>query len=119
MTAVNSGSLLVRQTCDCQRIDDRGDDEVGRRKIGDERSSDVAAGALAATEVFQGHHGDYNQVAQSSDNGCDTEHRHIQQGGSRFPVIQRTCLIGHHRTVHVGQPSKWKLHDVTVTTSQL
>ena len=37
------------QTCDGERVDDGGDDEVGRGEVGDESASDVVAGRSSAT----------------------------------------------------------------------
>ena len=84
-------SLVDTQTCNGERIDDSGDDQVGQGEVGGEHSSGVVVGRLgavaSAVQVLDDHHGDDDQVAECSDDGRQAEHSDVQTGEHSVPAV--------------------------------
>ena len=104
-----------RQTCDSERVDDGGDDQVWHCEVGDENSSGVVAGGLRlvapADKVLDGYRGDDDQVAQSSHHGGHSQHSDIQPAEDGSSTEQRSMPTYRRLwAVHFNHRSERRLH---------
>ena len=106
-----------KQTRNGQRINDSGDDQVGQGEIGDEDAPGVVAGGLrpltTVSKVLHSNRRHNDQVAESSNDGCDTKHRDVRTGDDRPTTVQRLATADRRRrsrTVHLDDSYQRKLH---------